>query len=137
MAGIKFSQLPVASVLNAADLVAIEQGGVSKGLPASAIVEYGSNANGNYVRFATGVQICWIFGGLIGASPQIWTFPIAFTDTFAVVVFTTHDLGYFANAEFSGVSAISSTCNKYLLADGSIYTGTGISIDAITIGRWY
>ena len=31
----------------------------SGGVPTGAVVERGSNANGEYVRFADGTQICW------------------------------------------------------------------------------
>src|SRR5690606_7927947 len=31
----------------------------SSGVPTGALFEYGSNANGEYVRFANGLQICW------------------------------------------------------------------------------
>ncbi|WP_234844803.1 pyocin knob domain-containing protein, partial [Sinorhizobium meliloti] len=33
--------------------------GQSSGIPTGAIIERGSNANGEYVRFADGTQICW------------------------------------------------------------------------------
>lgn len=32
----------------------------SGGVPTGAVVERGSNANGEYVRFADGTQICWV-----------------------------------------------------------------------------
>lgn len=44
-------------LLEKTDIVgAVSQAG---GIPTGAIIERGSNANGDYVRFADGTQICW------------------------------------------------------------------------------
>lgn len=55
----------------------------SSGVPAGAIMERGSNSNGEYVRFADGTQICWGFKNsasiaLGAASGPSITYPIAF-----------------------------------------------------------
>ena len=61
----------------------------SGGVPSGAIIERGSNANGEYVRFADGTQICWIAsrqtnvtwqqeGGVFRAESPQWQFPAAF-----------------------------------------------------------
>lgn len=60
----------------------------SGGTPSGAVIERGSNANGDYVRFADGTQICATAldpvgctstEGALFASPNVdWTFPIAF-----------------------------------------------------------
>ncbi|WP_212525616.1 DUF2793 domain-containing protein [Actibacterium sp. MT2.3-13A] len=54
----------------------------SAGTPTGAVIERGSNANGDYVRLADGTQICWvskttayISGSYCAAN---WTFPAAF-----------------------------------------------------------
>ncbi len=57
---------------------------MSGGVPTGAIIERGSNANGEYVRFADGTQICWKYGITLTqiSSTHIsttWTFPAAFT----------------------------------------------------------
>ncbi len=67
----------------------------SGGVPTGAIIEEGSNANGHYVRYADGTQICtspdWSLdittatGSLYrNSSPQSWTFPAAFVGTSGV-----------------------------------------------------
>ncbi|ASP51702.1 hypothetical protein ACVMB3_000244 [Sinorhizobium meliloti] len=78
----------------------------SAGFPAGAIIERGSNANGEYVRFADGTQICWgtgtinvsttlnnHFGSSSGASVTgnaLISFPAAFSNTnYSVSVFPT------------------------------------------------
>lgn len=56
----------------------------SGGVPTGAIIERGSNANGEYVRFADGTQICThtlpSFTAAANASTNaLWTYPSAFT----------------------------------------------------------
>lgn len=60
------------------------------GVPTGALIESGSNANGDYMRFADGTQICWYLkllttepvqtaaGPLFVANLQNWTYPAAF-----------------------------------------------------------
>jgi len=130
MAGIKFSQLPVASILNAADLVAIEQGGVSKGLPASAIVEYGSNSNGKYAQFAGGTQICWLPNI---SPPTLWTFPAQFLGD-QTTSFVSHTSSVICTSSYttSGVAVQGVVVN---ISDGSINSTE--NVDVLAIGRWY
>src|SRR5690606_7274219 len=49
------------------------------------IVEMGENANGTYVRWENGLQMCWkIFGGALdpdAVSVETWTHPAAFIET--------------------------------------------------------
>jgi hypothetical protein len=70
---------------NAADLIYHKQnilGTVSQasGTPTGAVIERGSNANGQYIRFADGTQICTrsVSHNLNLSSSQDWTFPAAF-----------------------------------------------------------
>ena len=62
----------------------------SGGVPTGAIIERGSNANGEFVRFADGTQICWkeivsdlainvAFQGGFRSVDVTWTFPATFT----------------------------------------------------------
>jgi len=69
----------------------------SGGVPTGAIFERGSNANGEYVRFADGTQICTFTAAAVDATTAtgnvynhtnalVWTYPAAFvTGTTAVV----------------------------------------------------
>ena len=57
----------------------------SGGVPTGAVIESGSTADGSYVRFADGTQLCrfelpasYLDGARIGAT---WTFPAAFADS--------------------------------------------------------
>lgn len=56
------------------------------GTPTGAVVERGNNANGHYVRFADGTQICTVDGVTFayGAAPYlefVWNHPAAFAET--------------------------------------------------------
>lgn len=65
----------------------------SAGVPTGAVIERGSNANGEYVRFADGTQICTFSGsvslavssgpsnGLYYASLPLWSYPSVFAAT--------------------------------------------------------
>lgn len=55
----------------------------SGGVPTGALIERGSNANGEYVRFADGTQIAWHRPQLVYTSTSqmslTWTYPASFT----------------------------------------------------------
>lgn len=53
----------------------------SGGSPTGAVMESGSNANGDYVRFASGNQICFHTVTASSTAGTIWTFPAAFSGT--------------------------------------------------------
>lgn len=53
----------------------------SGGQPTGALVETGSNANGRYIRWADGTQICTHALTTSAAAGTVWTFPAAFADT--------------------------------------------------------
>ncbi|VTQ00884.1 tail fiber protein [Pseudomonas aeruginosa] len=62
----------------------------ASGIPSGAIIERGANANGDYVRYADGTQMCWFnasvtdqaidvpYGSLFTGT-RSWSFPIAFS----------------------------------------------------------
>jgi len=57
----------------------------SGGVPTGAIIERGSNANGEFVRYADGAQICFLerietFGQSTQNTEAIWTYPSEFID---------------------------------------------------------
>lgn len=85
----KFIRWTSATTCVAQDMVGtVSQSG---GVPTGAIIERGSNANGEYVRYADGTQICTATLGTsqtcetaagnlwVSASNVTWTFPIAFS----------------------------------------------------------
>jgi hypothetical protein len=68
----------------------------SGGVPTGAAIERGSNANGDYVRFADGTQICTTpfisfdvttaVGSMFRSEVQTWTYPATFSTTANLVV---------------------------------------------------
>lgn len=90
LTGASGAKLPVITAVGTAALRDI-LGTVSHsaGVPTGAIVERGSNANGEYVRFADGTQICTsstiaipatniALGSVFRSETVIWTFPASF-----------------------------------------------------------
>lgn len=112
----------------------------SSGVPTGAIMERGSNANGDYTRFAGGTQICThkltaanvsVSGGSIYMSPTVnWVFPAAFSAVPAV-----SGVGGSTARWMGGVSA--NTTIASLRAMSAIPETGPTVIEATAIGRWY
>ena len=109
------------------------------------IIENGSNANGNYVKFEDGTMICTLdtivsdqainksYGSLFWGS-RTWNFPVAFIEKPAV------SCGMFkwgTGMSWGNVSGITTTYATLVGIDIAIRdTGTSTEIHAIAIGRW-
>jgi len=116
----------------------------SGGIPTGSIIEKGSNANGEYVKFADGTMICRLvrnesvavttaYGSLFFGSGSAWTYPAAFTSSPAVCVSAFRA----AAVIFSQPNSVSTTgCGVYVLAGSSLSSAT-TEIYLIAIGRWY
>ena len=106
----------------------------------SVIHSSGSNANGRWLRFTNGIQICWHLDGTgiatsNATTPVRWnarafTFPAAFTATPSISPAIFRSTNSFA---WSGIQEESATgCSLYIL---SPYSTTGF-IRYIAIGTW-
>jgi hypothetical protein len=128
-----------AMVLNQSTLL----GTVSQtaGLPTGAAIERGSNANGDFVRFADGTLICTrtglstpnastAAGALFRSADVVWTFPSAFS--VAPVVQATVD-----DIDAWGASAAPSTTAVTLRALSSVSKAAALNLRALAIGRWF
>lgn len=129
-------------------LGAVSQSG---GVPTGAIIEQGANANGRYIRFADGTQICW--GALVRsgvnvtgtgtssgvfyeASSQTITFPAAFVAAPSFVHSeNTGNLMWTYGAGGSG--APSTTQGKFGLAAASSESGRSSHVCWHAKGRWF
>lgn len=108
------------------------------------VVERGSNANGEYVRFADGTQICThtvSFAnisstiGQIFASPSVtWTFPGVFATTPSVSV--QESSGMQTTWGGHGIDADTTTTASLRMYRPSSLASAGTSA-AVAIGRWY
>lgn len=113
----------------------------SGGVPTGAIIERGSNANGDYVRYADGTQICWgtVNAELTGATLQMAvTYPAAFVGTsfplpcLARAVFTV------GSSNFNLFTQSNTTTTFQLMIrnlDGS--TAQTRVIYYVSFGRWF
>lgn len=111
----------------------------SSGVPTGAVIERGSNANGEYARFADGTMICTIRSRYVGSSLLIaggstmtWTFPSTFSSTNHLCVTATND-----TVSFNGLYIYTGT---NLSTSGVGITNGGAAstyFNATAIGRWY
>jgi hypothetical protein len=116
------------------------------GLPTGAVIETGSNANGTYIRFADGTQICHYvsqtlltdshtMNGFWASVTTTWTYPAAFAATPTVLVSAQRDIGtHFHWAGIASGGWSQTQAALYLMAGTSTATG---EIHATTHGRWY
>ena len=112
---------------------------ISNTLASGAVIERGSNANGEYIKYADGTLICTIQGFNVGAtnissgalyrsSGTVWTFPHNFSDI--PICNGSYSGSRFGNG-FS-TDGLTSTITAYF---GSSNTTT-ITADLTAIGRW-
>lgn len=118
------------------------------GLPTGAVIEQGSNANGHYVRFADGTQLCWTHvdqtavgwtsasGSLfVPASAYGWTFPALFAATPTVMPSVQ---GSVAGAQGASVQMLStSTAHIMPWSATPVGASTEKSIHLLATGRWF
>jgi hypothetical protein len=115
------------------------------GTPTGAIIQRGSNANGQFARFADGTQICFAernaagnaslpFGNIFWTGSANWTFPIEFSARPAVSVSETTGAG----ACWGGLGDVGATTTSTSYA---VFRATGIAavpVASLTaIGRWF
>lgn len=104
----------------------------SSGTPTGAIIEQGSNANGQYVRFADGTQICDARLTSSSSAQVTWTFPAAFTATPQVIATANSDSGRMPATTAGGATNV----------NFSVWNTIQVRVDAIStsliaIGRWF
>jgi hypothetical protein len=113
------------------------------GVPTGGVLERGSNANGEFVRFADGTLICTrtnlsvtnastAVGQLFRSSANVtWTFPVAFSA--APVVKSDCD-----NADcWATVGAAPTTTTVQLRAVSPVSQAAALTIRAVATGRWF
>lgn len=119
----------------------------SGGYPIGAIIERGSNANGEYVRYADGTQMCWSGAGGAGMSgatdiavstifvgpTSTWTFPVAFSAVGTTVGHCTNTRSGARWGAVLSVSATSMTSRVYSYQTSA----SSLAYDCFAIGRWF
>lgn len=113
----------------------------SAGVPTGGLIERGSNANGEYVRFADGTQICWntaiagegpntAVGVLFYGDLQTWTFPAAFSASPAKFASSTN------STRFVSIVGTGTTSCQYREMSPST-SATAVDCQLMAVGRWF
>ena len=116
----------------------------SGGTPTGAIIETGSNANGRYVRWADGTQICWhseasnravnsAVGNIFISATANFTFPAAFVAAPLVTPTATNSSVAPCWADNSGPNT---TTTGPIYGFGPQNTAT-VALGYVAYGRWY
>ncbi|ARE84936.1 pyocin knob domain-containing protein [Roseovarius mucosus] len=118
----------------------------SGGVPTGAVIERGSNANGDYVRFADGTQICWhtltvnlainvAYLGGFRSGGQNWTFPAEFLSASAPkLVAMPNAASAFGAASHSAPNA---TSGPWAVTAVTTQAAANRTVDLIATGRWF
>lgn len=118
----------------------------SGGIPTGAVIERGSNSNGDYIRLADGTQLCWATFTLSGVAVTS-SFAGGFRSFGGTITFP---------AAFSAAPVITGNCNDVTASDAMLLTMAGTSVSAFprlwratsassvnfvgcytAVGRWY
>jgi hypothetical protein len=115
----------------------------SGGVPTGAIIEKGSNANGSYVRFADGTQICWRAvalgttsngtGSLFSTNTVSGSWAANFSAAPTIVTSAKDSQG----ALVWSTNAAASTTGFTLLQGISVVNTASANADLVAVGRWY
>jgi len=114
---------------------------MSEGAPTGAVIERGSNADGAFVRFADGTQICTHeitvptlitpFGAIFGSVAQVWNFPADFAAGTTVCVSMGSN-----RSEVWGISAWNGSNQATLRAVSFQSISSGCKLYVTAVGRW-
>lgn len=117
------------------------------GIPTGSIIQSGSNANGNFVRYADGTQECWVdisfnsainaVDGVLYLSPPVaaWTFPASFVGSVSVVSQSTGSgaFGFYPISDFISTTSVDGV---YLVSSTSRPSAIR-KFTRIAKGRWF
>jgi hypothetical protein len=119
----------------------------SGGVPTGAVVERGSNANGEYVRFADGTQICTrhvinsrafvASGNIFVGGAEVWTFPATFANTNTVVSGRQAASNAPSWIVTSNSGFTTGSVGYQVAASANTDSGTSLGLGLVAIGRWY
>lgn len=124
----------------------------SDGSPTGAIIQRGSNANGEFVRYADGTQICWhtalihdvnftIAVGPLFRTPNSgilsWTFPAVFSGS--AVVFPASVKNVASNLPQISIEPVTfnATSSTVFVGYSAVSTTMDCRLRMIAIGRWF
>lgn len=116
------------------------------GTPSGAIIERGSNANGQYIKLADGTLICWHvqstsssinvpMGSIYRTDNNTWTYPSQFSSAHTVSFFVNESAGVgrcWGGLGTAGVTASNTSFTLFCAVPASPATAS-----LIAVGRWY
>lgn len=135
--------LGLGSAAVAALLGTVSQSG---GVPTGAVYERGSNANGEYVKYADGtmiqtlnvasqsVAVTTAYNSLFYGLPPNWTFPVPFVGAMPYVGLTPYFSGRLVWGTRGG--AVSLTSAQMVVLDGGSNTNN-YQLSYVAVGRWF
>lgn len=120
----------------------------SVGIPTGGLIETGSNANGRYVRYADGTQMCWKDTAMSQSVPAnsyaeaSWVYPASFAGIFTHPVATTRSFNDPAGRQnaaryLSGTGGGVGLTSGFIGAFNTHTSAIKTRIDAFIIGRWF
>lgn len=118
----------------------------ASGIPTGAIIEQGSNANGYYLRFADGTQLCFKVHNFPASSNNnagtLINYPVSFASVYSVHGSAATIIS--ATTASQIVVEARSSSNTAMLAKALQHTATtvadpsiGVSAALMAVGRWY
>ena len=109
----------------------------ASGVPTGAVIERGSNANGEYARYADGTQICWIRDFLTAAGAgAVWTFPAAFVSATSPAILTAQQPGSTRFNIWVSAQTTATSCS-IRSSDTSNSEAVAPYCTIYAIGRWF
>lgn len=112
----------------------------SAGVPTGALIERGSNANGEYVRFADGTQICTISSSFTSNADVVWTYPAVFAadpNYLSASVNHPSDPRYYDVDTAITSGNVSATIYRSLQGTSRTPVADPFAVCAMAIGRWF
>jgi phage baseplate assembly protein gpV len=115
----------------------------SSGVPTGAIIERGSNANGEFVKYADGTQVCYTpnrvtVDSSAVARQGVWTFPSPFLSA------TSYTAQFYILESSTGTATINTSLSSVNQTNLSATVEFVVSVNnntsgftAFAIGRWY
>lgn len=138
----KYTNQAIAAIPVGGRLV-IDVSGEQASVPLSAVVESGSNANGDYTRFADGTQWCWVTGFSVPAtnsatgslfqsgSAAVWTFPVPFAGQPVCSPGASNATGAWVAV------LLTSPTTASVRAMSSVTSATALGVRLMAVGRWF
>ena len=115
------------------------------GLSAVVISESGSNANGYYIRYGDGTQICWLTREVAaeltaGEHTRTWTFPMPFSNinyhcSYQLGVANANDAGKVQGQSVTRRASRTNESVSYRLVLSAVL-GSSASDELFAMGRW-